>query len=365
MSYSSYYGSQLNTRLVLLNIFAPMAETLRKNVCRTGGQRLRARSHFPIHGSKGLSCKYMVGVFSALWCSAVATGELACEDHEDPVNLLQHGGVHDKVNLTTMVDAHVKSEAYRKLEMLKHPSLDLMDFDLPSSKVVSNSSRIVVVSHCVPDSHDYAEICKIAHQNFKQYCQLQGCQLIFTTKKMPGMGKRHGHWDKVIALQAALKKPDVDYVFWMDSDALFMNQSVRLETLLPSGDNQIAFSRAVGCFISSGQIMLKKGKWADTFLRKVWEVYPPPKPWNDQAAMAYVLSALSPEEKNRKGGCRARSHKCCQSDVIQGAEVQAKTVMNSNRADFKTGHFIVHMNGGLKQKLGNLKRFAQQVLLPA
>ena len=88
-------------------VFAPMAETLKKNVRRTGRQRLSAGSHFPIHGSTVLCRKYMMCVFSVLWCSAVANGELACEDHEDPVNLLQHGGVHDKVNLTTMFDAQV------------------------------------------------------------------------------------------------------------------------------------------------------------------------------------------------------------------------------------------------------------------
>ena len=84
-----------------------MAETLKKNVRRTGRQRLSAGSHFPIHGSTLLCRRYMMCVFSVLWCSAVANGELACEDHEDPVNLLQHGGVHDKVNLTTMFDAQV------------------------------------------------------------------------------------------------------------------------------------------------------------------------------------------------------------------------------------------------------------------
>ena len=73
----------------------------------SGRQRLSTGSHFPIHGSTVLSSKYMICVFSVLWCSAVANGELACEDHEDPVNLLQHGGVHDKVNLTTIVDAQV------------------------------------------------------------------------------------------------------------------------------------------------------------------------------------------------------------------------------------------------------------------
>ena len=84
-----------------------MVAILRKNVRRTGRQRLSARSHFPIHGSPVLSCKYMMCVFSVLRCSTVANGELACEDHEDPVNLLQHGGIHDKVNLTTMFDAQV------------------------------------------------------------------------------------------------------------------------------------------------------------------------------------------------------------------------------------------------------------------
>ena len=92
-------------RLVVLKVFAPMVETLRKNVRRTGRQQLSARSHFPIHGSTVPFCKYMMCVFSVLWCSALANGELACEDHEDPAILLQYGGVHDKVNLATMVDA--------------------------------------------------------------------------------------------------------------------------------------------------------------------------------------------------------------------------------------------------------------------
>ena len=42
-------------------------------------------------------------VFLVLWCSAVAiNGELECKD---PTSLLQRGDVHDKVNLTNMVDA--------------------------------------------------------------------------------------------------------------------------------------------------------------------------------------------------------------------------------------------------------------------
>ena len=110
-----------------------MAGALRKNVRGTGRQRLSAGSHFPIHGSTVLSSKYMMCVFSVLWCSAVANGELACEDHEDPVNLLQHGGVHDKVNLTTMVDAQVVKDidmepvmqclrlTTRNLQTLKYP----------------------------------------------------------------------------------------------------------------------------------------------------------------------------------------------------------------------------------------------------
>ena len=108
--------------------------------------------------------------------------------------------------------------------------------------------------------------------------------------------------------------------------------------------------------------MFKKGKWADTFLQKVWEVYPEPKPWYDQASMAYVLCALSPEEKHREGGCRTNTAACCHSHVIEGAEVRPPKDMNA----FKPGEFILHVPGGEpNQKLGKLKRFAQLVLLPA
>lgn len=120
--------------------------------------------------------------------------------------------------------------------------------------------------------------------------EIQGYDLIFHQEPLPGVESREAQWNKILAVQAAFEKPGIEYVFWMDSDSLFMNENLRLEALVPSGENQLTLSGDFNCFLNSGHLMMRKGNWTKNFLKQTWDLYPAPEPWLDQSAMAYVLS---------------------------------------------------------------------------
>ena len=258
--------------------------------------------------------------------------------------------------------------AYRKLQKRQDPAIHLNHFQLPTSvlSISSNASRITVVSVCYPQNTDYATICRVAHKNFQRYCQDHGYQLIFQNTTPSGLAGRDAAWGKVLALQAALSQPNVDYVFWMDGDSLFMNQDRSLEELIPSGENQLTMTGDHNCFLNSGHLMLKKGNWTENFLNKTWAMYPPPEPkaWWEQSSMIYLLSGLSPEDKDAKG-CKVDVNSCCSSTPRKGCDVRPQRQMNSYLSSFGSGDFILHFAGEGGEKATLMEQYAQRVLPPA
>ena len=263
---------------------------------------------------------------------------------------------------------HAMAQAYRNLERLQDPILEAARFQAhPISRVPNPTANIAVVSECISlnpqdGSIGYADMCKIAEDNFRQYCDYQGYELFFHHEPLPGLESRAPQWNKILAVQAAFKKPGIDYVFWMDSDSLFMNENLRLEALVPSGENQLTLSGDYNCFINTGHLMMRKGSWIENFLKETWETYPPPGPWRDNSAMAYVLSNHSEKAKL----CRQRANLCCRSGgFIEGCDSRPQKEMNSYLNTFVPGHFILHFAGHRRDdKVVLMKKYAQKAILP-
>ena len=261
---------------------------------------------------------------------------------------------------------HAMAQAYRNLERLQDPILEAARFQAHPISRVPNPTNIAVVSVCISlkpqdGSIGYADMCKIAEDNFRQYCDYQGYELFFHHEPLPGLESRAPQWNKILAVQAAFKKPGIDYVFWMDGDSLFMNENLRLEALVPSGENQLTLTGDTQCFINTGHLMMKKGNWTDNFLKETWETYPPPGPWKDNSAMAYVLSTL-PEKQER---CRISVHPCCHYGFIEGCDLRNHHEMNSYLHNFVAGDFILHFAGKRRDdKIVLMKKYAQQAILP-
>lgn len=257
---------------------------------------------------------------------------------------------------------HAMAQAYRKLERLQDPILETR-FQAHSISRVPNPTNIAVVSVCISLKPQGYDMCKIAEENFRQYCDLQGYELVFHHKSLPGIESRAPHWNKILAIQAAFEKPGIEYVFWMDSDSLFMNENLRLEALAPSGENQLTLSGDDLCFINTGHLMMRKGNWTENVLKQTWDLYPPPQPWQDNSAMAYVLSTL-PEKQER---CKIHiDDSCCRyHGMIEGCDSRRQQEMNSYLDTFVAGDFILHFAGkAMMDKVTLMKIYAQKAILP-
>lgn len=66
-----------------------------------------------------------------------------------------------------------------------------------------------------------------------KYAEKHGYDFVVNRNKDRGL--YHPSWGKVYLTLEELKKNDVDYVFWLDADALILDYTVKLESLLNYG----------------------------------------------------------------------------------------------------------------------------------
>ena len=78
--------------------------------------------------------------------------------------------------------------------------------------------------------------------------------------------RRKGSWSKLPLLETLLQLHD--WVFWADTDCLFMNHNIRLEDLIDGDFSLIITTDKNG--LSNGNFLIKRGRWATEFLKKAW-----------------------------------------------------------------------------------------------
>lgn len=75
-----------------------------------------------------------------------------------------------------------------------------------------------------------------------------------------------GYWFKVVVAQKHLA--DYDWLFYLDSDAIIMNDSIKLESLIDDRYDIVATSDGGSVPILSGQFLIKNSKWSRDFLER-------------------------------------------------------------------------------------------------
>lgn len=205
---------------------------------------------------------------------------------------------------------------------------------------------IAIVSACVARGPDWGLLCSTASANHAAYASRHGYGLLLSSCAMPH--GRSDHWSKLPLLLAVLASPLVAHAFWMDADSLFMDMAASLGRFVPTPPAQLAFSGDRLCFVNSGHLMLAAGDWAAGFLRQAWQVYPQPRPWNEQSALAYVLGGARAE-------CRddVLSPRCCGARALREprAERHPKLLLNAYIDDFDpTLSPTIHLAGKLPPK---------------
>lgn len=81
---------------------------------------------------------------------------------------------------------------------------------------------------------------------------------------------KKNHWAKIVAIYDALERKDVEWVFWLDSDAIFMRHDIRLESFIPPEPIDFVVSKDSSTHINTGVMLLRNTEWSRRFLRDCW-----------------------------------------------------------------------------------------------
>lgn len=190
----------------------------------------------------------------------------------------------------------------------------------------SSPHAILIVSICVvPDSDasdpnsvaratTWRSICGTSHSNLKVLACSQEYGLWHVTKWPAALRKgplpRAPPWFKVPAMAAALRVPNAEFAFWLDSDALFTPFAIQtgLRPMLPQPPMLATFGADVGGgLVNSGAFALRRDPDTLELLRRVWAVYPSPirdRFW-EQGALIFLLTGSRAEcrEELAASGC--------------------------------------------------------------
>lgn len=176
-------------------------------------------------------------------------------------------------------------------------------------------SKILVISGHVSSADITPDYISIVKSNHASYAQKHGYGYEFFSE-LPSEASldidRVGDsfvfysWGKVFwCLSSLLKESNYDYVFWIDSDSLFINMECSLDDLV-SYDKELVFTGDSYDVFNTGHFLFKRSNWSLLFLRE-WlayrEIIPCPRPNTthiakdgflvDQPAANILLSAGS------------------------------------------------------------------------
>ena len=83
------------------------------------------------------------------------------------------------------------------------------------------SPSLAIVSACIPGQRFPPEYIRISHQNKLNYCQRYNARCILPSHRVEEKSGLHAKWDKLYHIKHTLDTEHVDWVLWMDCDAVF------------------------------------------------------------------------------------------------------------------------------------------------
>ncbi|GJJ75710.1 hypothetical protein EMPS_08068 [Entomortierella parvispora] len=175
-----------------------------------------------------------------------------------------------------------------------------------SQHIKYRDPRIVILSGQVCNNPDPDSKCRrlgeYSHYNRREYVahhqgryDLQDSNVTHYFEEVMAVGAVPA-WAKIKMIKDELAKDDHDWIFWMDTDALFANMDIRLERFI---DNRYPFiaTKDYYCF-NAGVFFLKNDDWSRKFIDIVWsklEAYNHEQDW-----MIGVLEKTAELEEHKK-----------------------------------------------------------------
>jgi len=95
---------------------------------------------------------------------------------------------------------------------------------LPTINIKEKKNKILIISF---DNRPETGYLRIHNENVKNYCDKWGYEYIYVNKS-----KHNIYWARMYLIIDALKKKNYDYVMWMDTDTIFVDQDISLDSIL-------------------------------------------------------------------------------------------------------------------------------------
>lgn len=210
---------------------------------------------------------------------------------------------------------------------------------------------------CVTTIYDegYSEMASItAFNNFEKYCKIHGYTLKII--KLEDKVERTPHWEKIRVVSDLLHTDEYDYVFFIDLDCLFMNTTIKLESLISedhfltiSGHNDIPDTPIINSHgtksIMTAQFLIKNCEKAKYFLKDVWAAEETIDKMYvfDYEMRQFRVSADKPEYKD---GIKIIDSKYLNTFWYTNSVFMLHHFPEMNDNVWRFGDFIVHVPGG-------------------
>jgi galactosyl transferase GMA12/MNN10 family len=196
----------------------------------------------------------------------------------------------------------------------------------------------------------------LLHDNHVRYTNRHGYQYTYREKTIDP--SRPTAWSKVRAVQNELLTPNrnCEWVMWLDADAVIMNSTIPVESLLqladPDADLIVTPDRSFG--VSSGVWLIKNSDWSKRFLEEWWNMrrFVRPKGLSlsgDNQAFGHLVNQTlqSPDDGERR---RIRViPRCAMNSLgwfVNENDVGTEAMNIQGSMDkYHTGDFVAHAAG--------------------
>ena len=150
-----------------------------------------------------------------------------------------------------------------------------MDTGLPPPStlvepVPLNPQRIAIATVCDyrDPNHVLYGIDAVSQRNRIQYSEKHGYISIFKTINDDAPG-RHPVWTAIALPLRLLRSDNFDYVMWMDCDAMFIDQSVTIESLIARYPGNDLYISEDGRGLSGGNWIVRNSQWSIDMLDSI------------------------------------------------------------------------------------------------
>jgi hypothetical protein len=199
------------------------------------------------------------------------------------------------------------------------------------------------VSILIPSTTDWVDIANVTVGNAEKYCGRHGYSLFHNVFPQPNNG-----YNKIRKAIDVLDKGS-DAVWVLDADALITNHTLRIERYLTPKKSFFITKDING--INCGSFVVKKSKWAISFLEWLLKCEGKEKMYCEQDAVNYYM-ALFPREVDTHFSFL--NHPSINSYLYELYPEYGK--QTHEQGQWQQGDFVLHLPGvGMEKRLEILK----------